>query len=345
MKRNLILAIAALLMAFGTGAIGSRAQSSLTPLTLFLGYIPNIQFAPIYLAVERGYFAAQGLNVTLEHSYNETDGLTRIGVNQLQFGIISGEQVILARAKGAPAVYVYRWYQRFPVGVASPIDANITDPKQLAGHIVSVPAKYGASYIGFEALLHAAGLKDSDMKEVREIGFNTAPILCARQVDASVVYVANEPVQIENQCFKVNVIRISDYANLVANGLVTNETTIQAHPDWVRGISLAIAQGTADTIADPNAAYTIAQKYVQGLGDDPVQKQVLLNTIDLWKTDRPGYSDPAAWKLTQDTLLSMNLIDQPLDLTKVFSNEFNPPPLSATPSATDLATMAATAGS
>ncbi len=343
MKRNLTLSILALVIAFGTGLIGSRAQSNQTSLTLFLGYIPNVQFAPVYIAVERGYFAAQGLNVTLEHSYNETDGLTRIGVNQLQFGVISGEQVILARAKGAPAVYVFRWYQRFPVGIASPVDANITDPKQLAGHVVSVPAKYGASYIGFEALLHAVGLKDSDMKDVREIGFNTAPILCARQVDASVIYVANEPVQIENQCFKVNVIRIADYANLVANGLVTNEATIQAHPDWVRAMNVALAKGIADTIADPNAAYTIAQKYVQGLGDDPVQRQVLLNTIGLWKSDTPGYSDPAAWKLTQDTLLAMGLIDQPLDLTKVFSNDFIPNPSSATPSATALATMAATA--
>ncbi|MHB8628908.1 MAG: ABC transporter substrate-binding protein [Aggregatilineales bacterium] len=343
MKRNLILSMVALVIACGTGLVGSRAQSNQKSLTLFLGYIPNVQFAPVYVALERGYFATQGLNVTLEHSYNETDGLTRIGVNQLQFGVISGEQVLLARAKGAPAVYVFRWYQRFPVGIASPIDANITDPKQLAGHIVSVPAKYGASYIGFEALLHAVGLKDSDMKDVREIGFNTVPILCARQVDASVIYVANEPVQIENQCFKVNVIRIADYANLVANGLVTNETTIQAHPDWVRAMNAALAKGIADTIADPNAAYAIAQKYVQGLGDDPVQRQVLLNSIDLWKSDTPGYSDPAAWKLTQDTLLAMGLIDQPLDLTKVFSNDFIPSLPTATPSATALATMAATA--
>lgn len=343
MKRNLMLSIVALVIAFGSGLVGSRAQNTQTPLTLFLGYIPNVQFAPVYIAVERGYFTAQGLNVTLEHSYNETDGLTRIGVNQLQFGVISGEQVILARAKGAPAVYVYRWYQRFPVGVASPVDANITDPKQLAGHVVSVPAKYGASYIGFEALLHAVGLKDSDLKEVREIGFNTAPIICARQVDASVIYVANEPVQIESQCFKLNVIRISDYANLVANGLVTNEATIQAHPDWVRAMNAALAQGIADTIADPNAAFVITQKYVQGLGNDPVQKQVLLNSIELWKTDSPGYSDPAGWKLTQDTLLAMGLIDQPLDLSKVFSNDFLPNPPPATALATALATVSATA--
>ncbi len=305
-------------------ACGSPRPDAKTPLTLFLGYIHNVQFAPVYVALERGYFADAGLNVTLEPSYNETDGLTRIGVNQLQFGVISGEQVILARAKGAPSVYVYQWYQRFPVGVAVPATANITDPKGLAGHVVSVPAKYGASYIGFEALLKAANLKDSDLKEVREIGFNTAPIFCAHQVDGAVVYVANEPVQIEKACGKVTVIKISDYANLVANGLVTNETTIKQHSDWVRAMNAALAKGIADTIADPSAAYTISQKYVQDLGDDPVQRQVLTNSIELWKTAKPGYSDPAAWKLTQDTLIGMGLISTPVDLTATFSNDFLP---------------------
>lgn len=314
-----------LILMIGVSACGTPRPSAQAPaLTLFLGYIPNVQFAPIYVAIDRGYFAQQGLNVTLEHSYNETDGLTRIGINQLQFGVISGEQVILARAKGAPAVYVYEWYQRFPVGIAIPADANITKPEQLAGHVVSVPAKYGASYIGLEALLKAAKLKDSDLKEVREIGFNTAPILCAHQVDASVIYVANEPLQVEKACFKVTVIQIADYANLVANGIVTNEATVKDHPEWVKAMNAAFAKGVADTIADPNAAYDISRKYIKDLGDDPVQRQVLVNSIPLWKTAQPGYSDPAAWKLTQDTLISMGLITQPLDLNAVYSNAFLP---------------------
>jgi len=344
MKRKFALSLFVLIAAFGSFSVKISQAAAQTSLTLFLGYIPNVQFAPVYVALDRGYFADMGLNVTLEHSYNETDGLTRIGVNQLQFGVISGEQIILARAKSAPVVYFFRWYQKFPVGIASPVDANITDPKQLVGHIISVPAKYGASYIGFRALLNAVGLKESDLKDVKEIGFNTAPLLCARQIDASVVYVANEPLLVEKQCFKTNVIAISDYANLVANGFVTNETTIQNHSDWVHGIANAFAKGLADTIADPDAAYTISKKYIPDLGDDPVQKQVLINSLLLWKsaTNTPGYSDSATWKLTQDTLLAMKLIDQPLDLSKAFTNDYVPSLPVATSQTTNAATLAAT---
>jgi len=302
-------------------ACGTPAAN--TPITLFLGYIPNVQFAPVYVAVERGYFKAAGIDVKLEHSFDETDGLTRIGTNQLQFGLVSGDQVVLARAKGAPVVYVFRWYQRFPVGVVVPADSSIVKPEDLAGKVVGVPAKYGASYVGLQALLSAVKLKESDLKEVKVIGFDTAPIVCGKQVEASVVYVANEPAQIEQKCFKVRVIKISDFANIVSNGLVTNEKTIADKPDLVRGMNSALAHGLADTIADPKAAYDISRKYVDKLAaDDAVQMAVLTDSLDLWKTDRFGYSDPAAWKLTLDTLQSMGLVTDPVDLTKVFSNDY-----------------------
>jgi len=320
-----------------TAAPITRAAQALTPVTLFLGYIPNVQFAPIYTAIDRGYFKDAGIDLKIENSFDETDGLTRIGTNKLQFGLISGEQVVLARAQKAPVVYVFRWYQRFPVGIVTAADSGIKKPEDLAGRVVGVPGKYGASYIGLQALLNAVKLQESDLKDVKAIGFDTAPVVCGKQVDASVVYIANEPAQIESKCFKVNVIQIADYANLVSNGLVTNEVTLKDKPDLVRGMTAALARGLADTIADPKAAYASSLKFVESLkADDPVQMAVLNNSILLWKTDRLGYSDPAAWKLTQDTLQAMGLIKDPVDLTKVFTNDYLP----AMPAATMPATQA-----
>jgi NitT/TauT family transport system substrate-binding protein len=334
----LFVLISGLAAAPGVG-IAPAAAAANTPVTLFLGYIPNVQFAPVYVAIDRGYFQEAGIDLTLENSFDETDGLTRIATDKLQFGLVSGEQVILARAQGAPVVYVFRWYQRFPVGIVTPADSGITRPEDLAGKVVGVPVKYGASYVGLQALLSAAKLKESDLKEVKAIGFDTAPVVCGRQVDASVIYVANEPAQIESKCFKVTVINISDYANLVSNGLVTNGKTLSEKPDLVRGMTAALAKGLIDTLADPKAAYAISRNHVENLAaDDPVQLAVLVKSLDLWKTDQPGYSDPAAWKLTQDTLLAMGLIKEPVDLSKVFSNDYLPPrPLAvtATSAATD----------
>ncbi|MFQ3535808.1 MAG: ABC transporter substrate-binding protein [Aggregatilineales bacterium] len=301
------------------------SDSSLTPITLFLGYIPNVQFAPVYMAIDQGFFREEGIEVTIEHGFDETDGLTRIATDNLQFGIISGEQVVLARAQGAPVKYFFRWYQRFPVGVVVPQDSPIRTPQDLKGKIVGVPGKFGASYFGLRALLNAAEMDESDLREVRSIGFDTAPIFCERQVDASVIYIANEPLQIAARCFDVEVIAISDYADLVSNGLVTNEKTIAERPALVRGMARAYGRGLALTIADPDLAYQVSRKFVEGLAeDDPVQKQVLLRSIELWKADRLGESTEAAWKLTAETLLSMGLIDSIEGYQDAFTNEFLP---------------------
>ncbi len=300
----------------------ARAQ---TPITLFLGYIPNVQFAPIYVALQQGFFSEGGIALTLEHGFDETDGLTRIATNNLQFGMISGEQVLMARAKGAPVTYIYRWFQRFPVGVVVPKDSGIRTPQDLKGKVVGVPGKFGASYFGLQALLNAAKMQESDLRDVRAIGFDTAPIFCEKQVDASVVYIANEPLQIAARCFEVEVIAISDYADLVSNGLVTNEKTIAERPELVRAMVEAYHRGLALTIAEPELAYQISRDYVEGLGEnDPVQMQVLLNSIELWKAERLGMSNADAWKLTAETLVAMGLIDSVEGYADAFTNAFVP---------------------
>jgi NitT/TauT family transport system substrate-binding protein len=110
-----VLATLAILGGLLPLAAPAAAQADLPELTLFLGFVPNVQFAPIYMAIDKGYFAEAGVNVVLEYG-DENLGVERISVNDLQFGIISGEQVILGRAGGRPLVYVFEWYQRYPVG-------------------------------------------------------------------------------------------------------------------------------------------------------------------------------------------------------------------------------------
>ena len=305
-------------------AVTPSSTPALVHVRLPLGYIPNVQFAPLYVAVENGYFLQEGIDIEFDYSM-ETDAVALVGANEIQFAVVSGDQVLLARAQGLPVVYVLAWYQDYPVSVVSKAGQGILKPEDLKGKHIGLPGLYGTSYIGLRALLSAGGLKESDVT-LDSIGYNQVEVLVSDQDQVVVVYTTNEPIQLRAMGYPVDEIRVKDYDHLVSNGLITNETTISKNPELVRKMNQAIIKGIADTIADPDAAYLTCLKYVEGLAqaDQAIQKQVLLTSIELWKADQIGYSDPAAWDNTQKVLLDIGFLTKPLDVNQAFSNDFLP---------------------
>lgn len=301
------------------------SEGDLLEIRLPVGYIPNVQFAPLYVAVEKGYFRAEGLAVEFDYSF-ETDATALVGANELQFAIVSGEQVLLARAQGLPVVYVMTWYHDFPVGVVAQAEQNIQSPQELKGKKIGIPGLYGASYIGFRGLLNASGLTEADVT-LDSIGFNQVEALVSGQEQAAVIYVPNEPVQLQARGYDVDVIKVADYIQLAANGLVTNETVIAQNPDLVQKMVRALLKGISDSLADPDEAFEISKKYVEALAQSDsetqaIQRQVLQASLPFWQTDSLGSIDPQAWQNMHDLLLDMGLLTEPLGLEKAYTTQF-----------------------
>ncbi len=329
MRRFVVASLAVALLAALVGGCGPAAPQP-TPetaaVTLAMGYIPNVQFAPIYVAVEKGYFADEGIRINFDYGW-ETDLLKLVGGDELQFAIASGDQVILARSQGLPVVYVMDWYRRFPVCVVSLAQVGIEAPAELVGKRIGTPVTYGASYIGWRALLEATGLKESD-EELVSIGYTQVAALEEGQVDAAICYAMNEPVQLRAAGKEINVIYVADYANLVSNGLITNEKTIEQRPELVQGMVRAALRGLAYTLDHPDEAFAIALKQVPEAAADAeteaVNRAILDESINFWRAplSELGRSVEAEWQASEQVMEHMGLVAPGTDVTDMFTNRF-----------------------
>lgn len=267
MIRNTMLLLVALLLVGGVAG----AQPAMTDIQFFMTFIPNIQFSPVYVAQAKGYFEANGLNVTVEYG-DEPVGVDLVAAGERQFGMFSGEQVIAARANERPVVFVYEWFQQFPIAIVTPVESGIETAADLAGRRVGVPGRFGATYAGLLALLAANDLSESDL-QLEEIGFNAPEVMCIGAIEASAVYINNEPLQIRSRAADgdcgdvtdVRVLPVADAVDLVSNGIVTNEATIADQPELVSAFVGAFDAGLSAVINNPAEAYLLSVDYVENL--------------------------------------------------------------------------------
>lgn len=298
---------------------GAGEPEELMHIQLPMAYIPDPQFAPFYVAAARGYYEEAGFEVEFDYSF-ETDGISLVGAGELPLAIVSGEQVILARAQEIPVVYVMAWYQDFPVAVVSKESAGIETPQDLTGHTVGLPGFFGATYVGYWGMLSASGI-DPESIPAEEIGFTQVEALLEDRVEAVVGYANNEPVQLRQQGEPVNVLYVADYIDLVANGIISNEQTIAENPELVQRFVDATLRGLEETLADPQAAYEISKQYVEGLDDS--RMPVLEASLPMWEAEVLGQTSPAAWEQTQQILLEAGLLDEAVpDLEAAYTNQF-----------------------
>ena len=305
-------------------ASASQTPEAPTRITLAMGYIPSVQFAPFYVAQARGYFRDAGLDVTFRYGF-ESDLLKLVGTDELQFMIGSGEEVILGRSQGLPVRYVMRWYRHFPAVLFAKASKGIQSPADLAGKKVGVPGLFGANYVGWEAILYASKL-DASKVNLQSIGFTQATAVKQDQVDAAMDYIVNGPVQLRLAGDEVTVIPVSDFIDLPSNGIITNEKTIKARPEMVQALVTATLHGLADTLADPDAAFDISLKAVPEAGGDQakVNRAIFDESLKLWQAAPAelGHSDPAAWATAASFMKQMGLIQTDVKPEELYTNEF-----------------------
>jgi NitT/TauT family transport system substrate-binding protein len=319
----LFFTISSLLAACGnspaTGGAGSSSKS-LTNVSIGLGYNPDIQFAPFYVAKSKGYYQDVGLNVTFNHGIvPDLVGTMIAGKNTFVFA--SGDEMLEAinQNKNLQITDFSTIYQEYPVSLIVPASSSIKNLTDIKGHTIGVPGPYGATYTGLLALLRKANLTQSDVR-IQTIGFNQVAALLTHKVDAVVGYSNNEPLQIASRGLQVRTFNVADYYPLVSNGIIATNATYKSQSQMVKNFVAATIRGVNDVINDPNGAVTISQNYVPALNTTQALS-VLKATIPVYKgTGKIGYNDSAVWQATEQFLVEEKMISPISNLSQYYTN-------------------------
>src|SRR5207237_6059347 len=145
-----------LLSACGSNTGSTSGPTATQPaernISIGLGYIPDIQFAPFYVAQSKGYYKAAGLDVTFHHGIvNDLIGSMVLGHDNFVFA--SGDEALVARSKGLKVVDVSTIFQKYSVSLIVPANSPIHTLADLKGHSIGEPGPFGSTYVGLLALL------------------------------------------------------------------------------------------------------------------------------------------------------------------------------------------------
>ncbi|MER3478960.1 MAG: myristoyl transferase [Meiothermus sp.] len=294
-----------------------------------LGYLPDVQFAPFYAGVVEGIYGKRGLEVEFQHGF-ASELYPLLAQGKLDFVVADAEDVIALRAQGIGLKYVMALYQSVPNALFSLAEKGIKSVRDLKGKTIGMPGMFGVSLTSLQAILRAAGLQESDVKIVN-IGFTQAEAVVQGRVDVAMGFVNNEPVFLQSQGVKLNVIPAGPYNRSPGNGVISTDRVLE-NADLARRFLGASQEALAFTLANPRKAFEDAKKYVQNL--DELRYRVLTASIRLYESPYTrqaglGFSNPQAWVSSLSLLKATGRVKTDLPATAFYTNEFLTPKVQA----------------
>ncbi len=304
----------------------SSATASTTA-TVGLSYIPNIQFAPAYVADADKLFAEGGVNVTLRH-HGQNEGLfTALASGQEDYVVAGGAELIQARAQGLDLVAIAQYYRQYPVVLIVPDTSPIQTPADLRGRSLGVPGRYGESWFGAQVMLSGAGLTEADVTIV-ETGYTPLAALSSGKVESLVGFSNNDLVQFRQAGISVRAIPLTTGPiPLVSTVLITTRKNLDANPDAARAVADGLVAGIDRTVKQPALAVTTSAPYLpnsNAAGATAAASATLTATVPLWQTSAgtvSGKLDPAAWAAMASFMKAQGLIATEVDPTKAMTND------------------------
>ena len=308
----------------GNGSDPALSQSEeLTPVTVTLDWTPNTNHTGLYVAAELGYYKEAGLDVTIVQPAGGT-AEQLVAADQAQFGISYQEGVTYARSGGIPVVSIAAVIQNNTSGFASLAEKQIETPADFAGK------RYGGWGSPIEEATIAALMKDyqADIADVEILTTGAIDFfaLSEKSADFSWIFYGWDGIAAEIRGIELNYIDLGTYNeifNYYTPVLITSEMMIAQNSDLVQSFMEATIRGYQFAMDNPQKAADVLLAAAPELDPD------LVRASQEWLAPRYqdqaqvwGLQDETVWQRYTDWLVEQGLLDQPIDVSEAFTNQF-----------------------
>jgi len=259
-----------------SSADGSGDSNGLKTISYQAAWINDAEFAGFFLAMDEGYYAAEGLKLNYLPGGPDVIPEAVLLAGQADVAMSTVESTVKAITdEGAPFKIIGTQYQKSPLGIVSLESSNISSPKDLVGKTLAVPP---INVLTVEAMLAANGIEKSAVNIV-PYDFDPTPLVQG-EVDATVDFTTNVPYSIEQLGYEPASFLIYDFGFPVYNDtIVVTEDTLANRRDDLVGWMRATRRGWVENFKDP-AAYPPkwADTHFKGTGRD-IENEVYFNTV------------------------------------------------------------------
>jgi NitT/TauT family transport system substrate-binding protein len=285
--------------------------------------------AAYWVALDRGYYKAKGLDVELQNSKGSGDSIAKVDTGRADIGLADSAVVIAAVGRGARIKVVGMVFDRTPLNVWSRKDAPITRPRDMEGKTVGAPPGDGQRQV-FPAFAKLTGIDASKVTWVNVEPAAKVPALAEKRVDAVADYTTGLPFY-EKAMGKGNAVMLpwADHGfDMYSMSIVASDKTMKERARVLRAFLEASYQGWRDVMENPKSALEIFKKRVPEIDLSIIEPNMLMG-LELMKTDRyarQGIGWIEEKKMCQSVDLVNTYMGVPtkVDCKAVFTTEFLP---------------------
>lgn len=329
-----IIKFSACFLALLVGELSGSPAMANAKYVLMLDWLPSGDKAPAYVALEKGYFAENGLDITIENARGSTDALTKIATGAADFGTAGLPSLMSAAAQSSiPIKAIYSVYTKQPDSLFVITGGPIKTLKDVVGHKIGTTT-FTSSNTLWPLVLKQNNIDAASIQLVKVDPSVLAPMLASGQVEATISWLTVAPTYesvLKEAGKRMTVLPWSEYGlDGYGFSVFASDRVIQSDPQAVSSFLRAYRKAVDFSLRNPDAAGEAVHAVASSV--DPVvaaaafRSAIPLIENDISAKDGPGKFEPSLLKKTWEWVAkSENYPLDRIDPEKLVNRSFLPP--------------------